>query len=204
MNISGFEKCSDANGDGFRVVLYVSGCGHRCSGCHNPETWNKNIGHPFTEETKQYLFDCLDKPYIDGITLTGGDPLFGDSLQEILDLVSEINNRYNTPQYIVCNKNKNHNILNKNTNEIHVSFPLKTIWIYSGYTFEEIFGEYAIYNDCHNKKRQEIISKCGVFVDGRYEEDKRDITLKWRGSSNQRVIDVQKSLIEYRAVLYCD
>lgn len=154
------------NGDGLRVVLWLSGCSHHCHNCQNPQTWNPNSGIKFDEVAKKEIFDELSKDYIAGITLSGGDPLHKNNIDEVLSLV----------------------------NEIHVLFPLKTIWIYSGYTFEEIFEEYAIYNDCHNKKRQEIISKCGVFVDGRYEEDKRDITLKWRGSSNQRLIDAKKTL----------
>lgn len=84
MNYSGISECDVLNGTGFRVVLFVSGCSHRCYNCQNPKTWDKNFGHPFTEKTRQYIFNCLDKDYIDGITITGGDPLHKNNLDEVL------------------------------------------------------------------------------------------------------------------------
>lgn len=154
------------NGEGLRVVLWLSGCSHHCHNCQNPQTWNPNSGIKFDENAKKEIFDELSKDYIAGITLSGGDALHENNIDEILSLV----------------------------NEIHVSFPSKSIWIYSGYTYEKAI---------ENENRKEILELCDVIVDGKYEDDNRDISLKWRGSSNQRVIDVQKSM-KNRFVLYCD
>lgn len=194
MNYSGISECDVLNGTGFRVVLFVSGCSHRCYNCQNPKTWDKNFGHPFTEKTKQYIFNCLDKDYIDGITITGGDPLHENNLDEVLKLVQEI----------------------------RISFPEKTIWLYTGYKLELLSEE--IYNSTKqictishfcpisNKneltenqvKRSEIIELCDVVVDGEYIDEQKDLALKWRGSKNQYVIDVKQSLAQNKIILYCD
>lgn len=200
MNYSGISECDVLNGTGFRVVLFVSGCSHKCYNCQNPKTWNRNFGHPFTEKTKEYLLGCLSKDYIDGITLTGGDPLYESNLSDVLSLVKEI----------------------------RISFPEKTIWLYTGYklfiNYPESHRQHKyilstkpnaltniIYdNDLflkkqeEDKKRSEIISLCDVVVDGEYIDEQRDIALKWRGSSNQQVIDVRQSLAQGKVVLYCD
>lgn len=183
------------NGDGLRVVLWLSGCSHHCYNCQNPQTWDANSGILFDESAREELFRELDKDYISGLTLTGGDPLFEENLDDVLDLVTEINKRYNTPQDIVCDKEYNHNILNQNTDEIRLLLPEKTIWLYSGYTFEECLL---------NTKRREILKNTDVMVDGRYIDSQRDITLKWRGSSNQRVIDIKQSIKQNELVLYCN
>lgn len=160
------EKENMCNGEGVRVVLWLSGCSHNCKGCHNPQTHNPNSGILFDENAKGELFEALEKSYILGITFSGGDPLHENNLQEVLNLIKEIKN----------------------------TFPEKTVWLYSGYTYEQCLD---------NPVRKEIVSKCDVFVDGRYEADKRDITLKWCGSSNQRVIDVQKSIKDNKLALFC-
>lgn len=168
------------NGEGLRVVLWLSGCSHHCHNCQNPQTWNPDSGIKFDDNARKEIFDELSKDYIAGITLSGGDPLHESNIDEVLNLV----------------------------NEIHVSFPQKTIWIYSGYEWYDIFYQPGHFCqqmfDVNRFKQQEIISKCNVFVDGRYEENKRDITSKWRGSSNQRVIDIQKSIEENKIILYCN
>lgn len=183
MNYSGISECDVLNGTGFRTVLFVSGCDHKCHGCHNPETWDKNFGHPFTEETKEYILECLSKDYIDGITITGGDPLNENNLDDVLKLIEKI----------------------------RLLFPEKHIWIYSGYTWENIFSKSNIVlneltakvNDDYEKRKQ-IISLCDVFIDGRYIDSQRNVSLKFRGSSNQRVIDIKKSLEQNKVVLYLD
>lgn len=181
MNYHNLTYPDQNNGDGLRVVLWLSGCSHHCKGCQNPQTWNTNSGIPFNESAKEELFRELDRDYISGITLSGGDPLNESNLDGVLNLV----------------------------NEIRLLFPNKSIWLYTGYTWEQII--YPIVTDDLNperdekiRKRKEIISQCDILVDGRYIEEKRDITLKWRGSSNQRVIDVQKSLQQNEIVLHCD
>ena len=203
------------NGDGLRIVLWLSGCSHTCPGCQNPQTWDPNSGIPFGESAKEELFTELDKDYISGVTLTGGDPLFEKNLDDVLDLVTEINFRYNKTQDIAYRHYKNHNILNKNGNEIRLSSPTKSIWLYTGYTWNQIINHHSAITDEFDyieesyinslfEKRKEIVSKCDVLIDGRYIEQQRNITLKWRGSENQNVIDIQKSLIEGRKVLWCN
>ena len=174
------------NGEGLRVVLWLSGCSHKCRGCQNPQTWDTNSGILFDKAAKEELFRELDKDYISGLTLSGGDPLFENNLNDVLDLV----------------------------NEIRLSSSHKSIWLYTGYKFEDIFkcyrnGEYVgfphydkSYPDKNAIKRQDIIRKCDVLVDGQYIESKRDITRKWCGSSNQNVIDIQKTLEKGKVILW--
>ena len=151
------------NGEGLRAVLWVSGCEHKCPGCQNPLTWDPEEGLLFDETAKQELFSLLSRDYLSGLTLSGGDPLFPANRKEVLFLVREVNTR----------------------------FPHKTIWLYTGYSAEEVFS-------------WEGLPYVDVLVDGRYEEAKRDPAALWRGSTNQRVIDVKKSLSAGEIVLYCD
>lgn len=187
------------NGEGLRVVLWLSGCSHKCKGCQNPQTWDANSGIPFDESAKEELFRELDKDYISGLTLTGGDPLFENNLDGVLDLVTEVNKRYNTTP-----------------NEFRLSSPKKSIWLYSGYTWDSIF-DYKLQTDIlddnktfytHAKidlnwlKRKNIIKQCDIFVDGTYIDSQQDISLKWKGSKNQNVINVQKSLTKKEIILH--
>lgn len=178
------------NGDGLRVVLWLSGCSHHCYNCQNPQTWNPDSGIPFDESAKQEIFNELSKDYISGITFSGGDPLHENNLDEVLKLVQEIS----------------------------VSFPEKTIWLYTGYTWNSImnyeltsdFTEEDVLFDYHMKKdfemikRKNIIKLVNVLVDGEYIDEQKDLTLKWKGSKNQRCIDVKESLVQNKTVLYCD
>lgn len=156
MYISGLENFSDANGDGFRTVLYVSGCSHHCNGCQNPETWNPKNGVEYDEEIQNKILDMLSNKYISGLTLTGGDPLYESNLNSVLELLNKFR------------------ILFNNT---------KTVWLYSGYTFDKAIK---------NEKRKQIIELCDIMVDGRFESDKKNLLLKFRGSSNQRLVDIEK------------
>jgi anaerobic ribonucleoside-triphosphate reductase activating protein len=165
------------NGDGLRVALWLSGCSHHCYNCQNPQTWDANSGILFDKEAKEELFRELDKDYISGLTLTGGDPLNEENLDGVLNLVNKIR------------------ILYGNT---------KTIWLYTGYSWEDLEDNGYIIIDEAYKKRQEILKQCDVLVDGRYIDSQRDPSLKWRGSTNQRVIDIQKSLENKKICLYCD
>lgn len=133
------------------------------------------------------------------------DVLHENNLDCLLDLVTKIRNEYNYTQYIVYNEQNNHNILIENADEIPLLSVPKTIWIYSGYRFDEIFND-GVYltKDCAGWKRREIVKRCTVMVDGRYVDSQRDITLKWMGSSNQRVINIYESLRQNRVVLYCE
>lgn len=197
------------NGDGLRVVLWLSGCSHHCYNCQNPQTWDANSGILFDELAKEELFRELDRDYISGLTLTGGDPLYEENLDDVLDLVTEINKRYNFQKV----ESETHCKINvsegENADEIRLLFPNKSIWIYSGYSWNQIM--YPIVTDDFNPKRDEIIDKrieivkqCDVLVDGRYIDSQRDITLKWCGSKNQRVILVKESLKQGEIVLMGD
>ena len=172
MNYHKIEKTSIANGTGIRVVLWVSGCSLHCKGCHNPETWCLNSGKLFDEEAERELFEALDKPYIKGITLSGGHPLESENALDVLNLIIKIRDRFSN----------------------------KDIWLYTGYTFESIVN--SPLRNLSTTLRKKIVAMCDVVVDGRYIEELRDITLKWRGSRNQRVIDVKQSLKENKIVLY--
>lgn len=168
MNYHNITKEDMNNGDGIRVVLWVAGCDHHCKGCQNRQTWDYNSGIEFDDEAKKELIEALSKPYIKGLTLSGGDPLCAAD-----------NNFF----FFLC--------------DLKRQFPNKDIWLYSGYTIEEILKD-------NNVLKSNILLLCDVLVDGRYIEKKRDITLKWRGSSNQRVIDIQKTIAQKKIVLYCD
>lgn len=167
------------NGDGLRVVLWLSGCSHHCYNCQNPQTWNPDNGIPFDEDAKQEIFEELSKDYISGITLSGGDPHYQENVSQVLSLIKEIKEK----------------------------FPDKTIWLYTGYTYEQIM--WPVITDDFNPERDKLISEkrkilrlCDVLVDGEYIDEQRDITLKWKGSANQRVIDVQKSIKDKKVQLY--
>lgn len=203
------------NGSGLRVVLWLSGCDHKCNGCQNPQTWDVNSGIPFDEKAKEELFRELDKDYISGLTLTGGDPLHPSNLDGVLDIVTEFNKRYSITQDAVSNKDNNHNMLNENVNKIRLLLPSKTIWLYTGYKYEEIMnyvdlcdiGDYSYQIMMINYEyeiRQEIISKCDILVDGRYIDSQHNISAKWKGSDNQRVIDVKESIKQNKLILYCE
>ena len=160
------------NGSGLRVVLWLSGCSHGCYLCQNPQTWNPNGGIPFDDESIKEIFDELSKDYISGITFSGGDPLYSGNLDDVSPLISTI----------------------------HKLFPTKTIWLYTGFTWEQIMNS----TNSDDILRKEIILQCDVVVDGEYIDELRDITLKWRGSSNQRVIDVKKSIEKGEVILWSD
>lgn len=179
MNYHKIEKTSIANGTGIRVVLWVSGCSLHCKGCHNPETWSLDSGKLFDEEAKKELFEALDKPYIQGITFSGGHPLEPKNVEAVYDLILEVRNK----------------------------FPNKDIWLYTGYTWDYIFNRVITDNFDFERDRiidyqKKIVELCDVIVDGKYIEELRNITLKWRGSSNQRVISVEESLKNNQIVLY--
>ncbi len=149
----------------------------RCEGCHNPGTWDKNSGKLFDDEAKKELFEALDKSYIQGITFSGGHPLEEYNLNDVYDIMQEVKER----------------------------FPDKDIWLYTGLTFDNILRLIVNNSDIIDDelpKLLEIVKLCDVIVDGVYVKALKDIRLKWRGSSNQRVIDVQKSIKENRIVLY--
>ena len=207
MRYNQIRECDIANGEGIGVALFVQGCRFACKNCFNSETWDFNGGKEWTPEIKEKFLELIDRPYIKRVSLLGGECLAEENLDDVLDLVTEINKRYNTPQDIVYGEDDNHNILNRNSDKIRLSFPNKSIWLYSGYCFSDEECWVKPKNDIANIyrfMRQEIIKNVDVMVDGRYIDSQRDITLKWRGSSNQKVIDVQETLKQGKVILYCD
>ena len=169
MNYADIKYCDVANGKGVRVSLFVSGCTHHCKGCFNEETWNFHYGKPFTEETEKQVLDYLDKSYIAGLSLLGGEPFEHVNQQGLLPLLRKVKAR----------------------------FPEKNIWCYSGYLFDE---ELKKESRARCEYTDEMLSMLDVLVDGRFEEDKKNITLLFRGSENQRLIDVKKSLEQDKVV----
>ena len=173
-----------SNGEGVGVALFVQGCHFHCLNCFNQETWDFNGGKEWTEEAKEKFLKLVDRPYIKRISILGGEPLAEENLNDVLDLV----------------------------NEIRLSCLGKSIWLYTGYTYEGIFDQqFPVANIPYSNrlddmytfsKRKKIISQCKILVDGQYIETQRDITLPYRGSSNQRLIDVKQSLQKGEIVLW--
>lgn len=149
------------NGDGLRTVLWVAGCTHRCEGCHNPITWDIDGGIPFDEAAERELFEKLAPEHISGLTFSGGDPLHPRNRDEVTRLARR------------CRE----------------LFPEKTIWLYTGFLWEEISG-------------LDIVPLLDVVVDGEFVKSLFDARLHWKGSGNQRVIDVKETLALGKIVLF--
>ncbi|BCK01841.1 anaerobic ribonucleoside-triphosphate reductase activating protein [Anaerocolumna chitinilytica] len=153
MRYHNITKDDMLNGTGLRVVLWVAGCNHGCKGCQNPVTWDICGGLPFDEAAKEEIFAELRKPYIEGITFSGGDPLHPENRKDVEKLITEIS----------------------------LKFPNKNIWLYTGFSWDEV-------------KYLPLMDKLDILVDGRFIEALKDTKLYWRGSSNQKVINVKESL----------
>lgn len=186
-----------SNGEHIGVSLFVQGCRFHCKGCFNKETWDFNGGKEWTEEVENKFFELIDKPYIKRVSILGGEPLVDENRLIVLNLIKKIKDKY----------------------------PEKKIWLYTGYTFDELCDKYIIEDMWRFYWRypftetsddiEKVISMyydkytalgnlqyVDVLVDGRYMEDQRDLTLKFRGSKNQRLIDMQRTLKEQKIVLY--
>lgn len=161
MRYHNITKDDMLNGDGLRVVLWTAGCSHGCKECQNPITWDPKGGLEFDEAAKEEIFDELEKDYVSGITFSGGDPLHESNREQVAKLAKEIRAKY----------------------------PMKTIWLYTGYLWEEI-------------RDLDLVKYLDVLVDGKFEVDKKDEQLHWKGSTNQRVVDVQKTLQIGQMVLH--
>ena len=156
------KNCDIANGEGVRVSLFVSGCTNRCKNCFQPQTWDFCYGTPFTHDTEDMIMELLRPEYINGLSVLGGEPFEPENQLALLPFLRRVRECY----------------------------PNKSIWVYSGFTWEEMHTDGA-YPCCHCTG--ELLGLIDVLVDGRFEEDKKDITLRFRGSSNQRIIDVCKT-----------
>lgn len=163
MKFHNITKDDMLNGDGLRVVLWVSGCTHHCKNCQNQLTWDINCGVDFNDKAEKEIFCELRKNYVSGLTLSGGDPLHPANRKTMTDFAKKVKSM----------------------------FPNKTIWLYTGFKYEEISNE-------------EILNYIDVVVDGKFVEELKDVKLHWKGSSNQRVIDVKKTLSSGEIVLKID
>ncbi len=163
-NIVGINFESIVDGEGVRVVVFFAGCNHHCKGCHNPASHRFDVGRPFNSEIQEQIAEYIrETPYIDGVTLSGGDPMY--SAKEAKDFVVRLK----------------------------AELPHVTIWAYSGFTFEEIQEDQDMMN---------LLQLCDVLVDGPFVIEQRDPSLNYRGSHNQRIIDVQASLFSGEIVLW--
>ena len=170
----GSIKRSDiANGEGIRTTLFVSGCRNGCKNCFNPETWAFDYGEPFTEETEAYIFKSFENPVVAGLTVLGGEPFEPENQRALLPFLRRFKEK----------------------------FPEKTVWCYTGNLYEELTGERGEHYK-HLDITEELLTYVDILVDGRYVEELKSIGLRFRGSSNQRVIDMNKTRDEGRIVLW--
>lgn len=185
MRFASMRNLDISNGEGVGVSLFVQGCDRHCFNCFNPDTWDFNGGKEWTEETKNKFIKLIDRPYINRISVLGGEPLAEQNLDEVLSLIKEI----------------------------RISFSEKTIWLYTGFEWNSLmlkicqptFPDEKFEHDRNvHMKRQKIISNVDVLVDGEYIDEQKDLSLRFRGSKNQRVIDVKQSLAQNKVVLYCN
>ena len=153
-----------ANGEGVRVTLFVSGCTHHCKNCFNPETWNFCYGKPFTDEVQDQIIKMLETDYIKGLTLLGGEPMEPQNQEVLLKLVKKVREVYGDK---------------------------KNIWCYTGYVFDKDLIKESRARCEHT---DEFLKHLDILVDGPFIEDLKNLTLKFRGSSNQRIINVPETL----------
>lgn len=171
MNYATIKFNDIANGIGVRVSLFVSGCTHHCKGCFNAEAWDFQYGEPFTPAVEDTILDALAPDYVAGLSLLGGEPMEPAHQQALLPFLRRVKARY----------------------------PQKTIWCYTGYLLDDEL--LAPDGRAHTAVTEEVIGLLDVMVDGRFEEDKKDIRLRFRGSSNQRIIDLPATRKAGRIIL---
>lgn len=174
MYYGALKKTDIANGPGVRVSLFVSGCRHHCKGCFQPETWDFTFGTEYTDRTTEEILEALEPEYINGLTVLGGEPFEPENQREL---------------YYLYKKVREH-------------FPKKTIWVYSGYTLDKDLLQEGALARCD--LTDEILGMIDVLVDGEFELERKNIMLKFRGSENQRLIDVKRSLEENKVVIIKD
>ncbi len=173
MNYATIKWYDIANGEGVRISLFVSGCTHRCKNCFNEIAWDFSYGEVFDEAVQEKILTELGSSYIAGLSLLGGEPLEPQNQEALLPFIKEVKRRY----------------------------PDKSIWCYTGYVLDEKTGLLTA-KERNATVTAELISCFDVLVDGPFVEDLKDIRLKFRGSSNQRVIDVKETLAQKKCVLY--
>ena len=183
MNYAQIRSMDISNGEGIGVSLFVQGCDFHCKNCFNSETWEFSKGQEWNDKTKNQFLKLIETPFIQRVSILGGEPLHPQNVQNVLKIVDEI----------------------------RVSYPAKNIWLYTGYTWEEIWIKDNIKTDDKVKDmrgkaiknlRRQVVRMCDVLIDGRYVDELRDVSVHWRGSSNQRVINVQETLKQNQIVLW--
>lgn len=174
MNYANIKYCDVANGPGVRTSLFVSGCTHHCPECFNAVAWDFAYGQPFTRDVENILLDSLRPAYITGLTLLGGEPMEPANQAALLPFLRRLRSE----------------------------LPGKTVWCYSGYTWEQLTGAEPC--RCQCDQTAELLSLLDVLVDGRFEKEKHLLTLRFRGSANQRLIDVRPSLLQGEVCLWTD
>ena len=173
MNYAKIKKCDVANGPGVRVSLFVSGCNHHCKNCFNREAWDFNYGNNFTEKEENQIIEDLKPDYITGLSLLGGEPFERQNQEGLAPLVKKVKQEY----------------------------PNKKIWCYTGFTFDkQILGEMV--GQENRETTKQMLENIDYIVDGRFVEELKNPSLKFKGSSNQRIIDVKKSLEQNEVVLW--
>ena len=163
MHYGELKKCDIANGIGVRVTLFVSGCTNHCEDCFQPQTWAFDYGKPFTDETKAEIFAELDKPFVNGLTVLGGEPFEPRNQRELLPLLREVKERS----------------------------PGKTIWCFTGFRLDDELLKDGSYPRC--EVTDDMLACIDILVDGRFMKELMDISLQFRGSRNQRVIDMNRT-----------
>ena len=182
MRYASIRNLDVSNGENIGVSLFTQGCDRKphCKNCFNPETWDFNGGKEWTEKTKNKFMELIDRPYIKRISILGGEPLAEQNLDDVLSLIKEIREKYPISQNPNSeNIGKSRVLEDENSKEIRISFPQKTIWLYTGYSYPDIFrGQPSCLSQkgLNNFKRREIIELCDVVVDGEYIDEQKDLT----------------------------
>lgn len=164
MYYGAIKKSDISNGEGIRTSLFVSGCRNRCKNCFNPETWAFDYGKPFTKETEEEIFKSFENPVVRGLTVLGGEPMEPENQRALLPFLVEFKKR----------------------------FPDKTVWLYTGNLYEELTAGVGSHEKCIEETAG-ILSLIDVLVDGRFIEEEKRLGLRFRGSLNQRIIDMNKT-----------
>lgn len=173
MNYAAIKKSDIANGEGIRTTVFVSGCRNRCKNCFQPETWSFDYGSPFTDEVMEEIFKTFENPVVRGLTVLGGEPMEPENQRGLLPFLKEFKRRY----------------------------PEKTVWLYTGNLYEIFIGEVGSHPKCIDITG-ELLSLVDILVDGPFIEEEKRLGLRFRGSANQRIIDMNKTRGAGRVIIW--
>lgn len=173
MNYAAIKKSDIANGEGIRTTLFVSGCRNKCKNCFQPKTWSFTYGSPFTDDVAESIFKTFENPVVRGLTVLGGEPMEPENQRGLLPFLKELKIRY----------------------------PKKTVWLYTGNLYETLTGDVGSHPKCIDITG-ELLSLVDILVDGPFIEEQKRLGLMFRGSANQRIIDMNKTREAGRIVLW--